>query len=71
MQIFGCQTAGDDLTLIGRPCGDGADTTGCIINVVGDCGTVCSVNDPTTGYYGTCTAGTTTYAPAVTVFRLP
>jgi hypothetical protein len=70
-QIYGCQTTGDNLSLIDRPCGHGADTTGCVITVVGDCGSVCTVNDPTTGYYGTCTAAGTTYAPAVTVYRLP
>jgi hypothetical protein len=70
-QIYGCQTAGDDMALIGRPCGNGADTTGCVIDVIGDCGSVCSVNDPTTGYYGTCTAAGTTYGPAVTIYRLP
>jgi hypothetical protein len=69
-QLYGCQTTGDDLTLIGRPCGHGADTTGCVIDVIQDCGTVCIV-DAATGYYGTCTAGGSTYTPAVTVFREP
>jgi hypothetical protein len=69
-QIYGCRTATDDQTLINRPCGHGADVTGCVIDVLGDCGSVCSVNDPTTGYYGTCTAGSTTYGPVVTIYRL-
>lgn len=72
MEIHGCRTATDDQTLVDRPCGHGADVSGCIIDVIGDCGSVCSTFDPTIGYYGTCTTtGGTTYVPAVTIYRQP
>jgi hypothetical protein len=69
-QRFACRAAGDDQTLIGRPCGNGADVSACIITVLGDCNTVCGVHDSATGYYGNCTApGAGTFVPAVTVYR--
>jgi len=69
-QLYGCRAAEDDQTLVGRPCGNGANVTGCIITVEGDCHTLCSVYDPATGYFGGCTTSTNgTFVPAVTVYR--
>jgi GLTT repeat (6 copies) len=70
-QLYACRTVGDDQTLIGRPCGDGADVSTCIIDVLGDCGTVCSETFAD-GSYGACaTTADGTFVPAATVYRLP
>jgi predicted small secreted protein len=67
---YACRAAGDDQTLIGRPCGNGADTSACIINVLDDCATRCTVAGATDGYFGSCaTPGDGSFVPAVTVFR--
>ena len=70
-KLYGCRTAGDDQTLIGRPCGHGADVSTCIIDVLGDCGTVCGETFAD-GSYGACaTPADGTFVPAATVYRLP
>jgi hypothetical protein len=70
-KLHACRAAEDDQTLIGRPCGDGADVSGCIISVLDDdCHTACSVLDPATGSFGSCTTPDDgTFVPAVTVYR--
>jgi hypothetical protein len=70
-RLHACRAAEDDQTLIGRPCGDGADVSGCIISVLADdCHAACSVLDPATGSFGSCTTPDDgTFVPAVTVYR--
>jgi hypothetical protein len=70
-QRYACRAAEDDQTLIGRPCGDGADVSGCIISVLDDdCHVACSVLDSTTGYFGSCaTPASGIFVPGVTVYR--
>jgi hypothetical protein len=70
-KLYACRAAGDDQTLIGRPCGDGADVSGCVISVLSaSCQAACSVLDPATGYFGSCTTPHDgTFIPAVTVYR--
>jgi hypothetical protein len=70
--MFGCRTTGDDWTLIDRPCGNGADVSECVIDVVDPCESRCSqsFSDGSSRSYGTCaTSSDTTFVPAVTVFR--
>ena len=66
---YACRTAGDDQTLIGRPCGNGADVSQCAINVLGDCNTVCSTHNAD-GSYANCTTPAGTFSQAVTVYRM-
>jgi hypothetical protein len=68
---YACRAAGDDQSLIGRVCGDGADVTGCAIDVLGDCHVVCAI-DNLDGSFGACTTPTNgIFLPAATVYRLP
>jgi hypothetical protein len=70
--MFACRTTGDDWTLIGRPCGNGADVRNCVIDVVDPCESRCSKSF-SDGSYETCAtssaAGATVFVPAVTVYR--
>jgi hypothetical protein len=69
-RLFACRTATDDQSLIGRPCGNGSNVAGCLINVVGDCNAVCAVRDTAIGFYKSCaTPSDGTFVQAVTVFR--
>jgi hypothetical protein len=66
---YACRTAGDDQALIGRPCGNGSDASGCVITVLGDCDSVCSSKNAD-GSYGSCTTPSDgQFVPAVTVYR--
>jgi hypothetical protein len=70
-QIFACRSAGDDPTLIGRACGDGADVSHCAITVLGaSCNTACSAHygDGSNASGASPAAGT--FGPAVTVYRM-
>jgi len=66
---YACRTAGDDQTLIGRPCGNGADVSTCAITVLGDCNSVCSTHNAD-GSYSSCATPSGTFVPAVTVYRM-
>jgi hypothetical protein len=78
--MFGCRTTGDDWALISRPCGNGADVSECVIDVVDPCENRCS-EAFSDGSYGTCATSTNGgfggsppivngfFVPAVTVFR--
>jgi hypothetical protein len=69
-RLYACRTAGDDQTLIGRVCGQGADVGACAVTVLGDCHGVCAQSDATNGWSGTCTTPTDgVFVPAVTVYR--
>ena len=65
---YACRAAGDDQTLIGRPCGNGSDVSACAITVLGDCNTVCSVHNAD-GSFGSCTTPDGVFQQAVTVYR--
>ena len=70
-RLYACRAREDDQTLIGRACGDSADVSDCIIDVLGDCHSVCDTLDPSTGAFGTCTTRSNeTFVPAMTVYRL-
>jgi hypothetical protein len=68
--LHGCRTTGDDWTLIGRPCGNGAEVSGCVIDVVDPCESRCAESF-TDGSWGACggDASDGIFVPAVTVYR--
>ncbi len=68
--LYACRAVEDDQTLIGRPCGDGADVSNCAIDVLGDCHTVCATLNED-GSFADCTCDAGTFPQAVTVYRLP
>jgi hypothetical protein len=70
-ELHACRAAGDDPTLIGRPCGHGADVSGCAISVLDQpCQHVCALTNRAIGYFGSCaTPDDGTFVPAVTVYR--
>ena len=68
---YACRALEDNQTLIGRVCGHGADVSGCAIDVLKNCHSVCAINNAD-GSFADCTTPTHgTFLQAVTVYRLP
>ena len=68
-ELYGCRSAGDDQTLIGRVCGDGADVSGCLVTVADPCQSRCGPRRAD-GSYAECATANGSFMPAVTVYRL-
>ena len=67
---YACRAETDDQALIGRVCGAGADTSACLVTVLGDCASRCRTTGNTDGFFAGCaTPDDGTFVPAVTVFR--
>jgi hypothetical protein len=68
---YACRAVEDNQTLIGRVCGDGADVSGCAIEVLGNCHAVCATNNADGSFAGCATPTSGIFLQAVTVYRLP